>query len=424
MEDPEQLPFAPHVTNHTLVEMLNRGLLYHSIEREELPKVCGPPDSEQLIIDVSVIDIHCLQLQDAVIPVSGFFGPLRPESPAADEEFENARKRQNDSEPSQAANGPASKKIRLSNGTAHENGFDNSSNLMDIDRDDEQNGDENAYPSPEQAPSPMPMIITDGPNQGTQVEKVHDLAGETTFLDLSDDPARNANTVLLQCEFNPQDPTFLAAAGTDALARMWTLSHVAPDSGSVPVPESPGKPKFAPHVNLLDESMPLTTTTTGLSWSSDGATIAVSSEPNDDGVAKVEFWHTDGRQFASYNNFESPIICLKWNFENTACLAISPGNDNTITVITVMFPGGATHRQYSIPTHSLRIQVLEAAWTQNDVFVLSGGDMLKAYQCSEEEISPVKKFETREGHALSKVVFDERSRLLATASDTGNIDVS
>lgn len=54
MEDPEQLPFAPHVTNHALVEVLNRGLLYNSIEREENPQVCASLHPEQLIIDVSV----------------------------------------------------------------------------------------------------------------------------------------------------------------------------------------------------------------------------------------------------------------------------------------------------------------------------------------------------------------------------------
>jgi len=117
------------------------------------------------------------------------------------------------------------------------------------------------------------------------------------------------------------------------------------------------------------------------------------------------------------------VICLRWNFENTACLAISPGNEGAITIVTVMFPTSATHRQYTLTTHSLADQVLDAAWTQNDVFVLCGGDMLKAYQCSEDEISPVKKFETREGHALSRVVFDEKAKLLATASETGSIDV-
>jgi hypothetical protein len=32
--DPQQLPFAPHVTHHALVAVLNRGLLYNVQERE------------------------------------------------------------------------------------------------------------------------------------------------------------------------------------------------------------------------------------------------------------------------------------------------------------------------------------------------------------------------------------------------------
>jgi hypothetical protein len=347
-----------------------------------------------------------------------------PASPVADEEFESARKRQNDDDESAPVpNGPASKKPRLSNGTAFDShAYDG--NAMDLD-DDQQNGDEpqqHAYPSPEQAPSPI--VTTTGPTTGTQVDKVHDLTTETTFLDLSDDPARNASTVLLQCEFSPSDPTLLAAAGTDALARMWTLSRADPGSAAADAADdTPRKPKFAMHHNLLDESMPLSTTTTGLVWSSNGASVAVSSEPNDDGVAKVEFWNPDGMQYASFNSFESPVISLRWNLDNSACLAISPINEGASTVITVMFPAASTHIVYQLPNHSLSEQILDAVWTSNDVFVLCGGETLKAYQVVEGSIGPVKKFETREGHALSKIVYDERSQLLATASDTGNIDV-
>jgi len=359
-----------------------------------------------------------------------------PESPVADEEFDNVRKRQNDDEIARllssgtnitTSNGPANKKPRLSNGTAvyeNNNGFD--SNAMDVD-DEMNNGDENAYPSPEQAETPIittTTTITTGPTTGTQVDKVHELNSETTFLDLSDDPARNANTVLLQCEFNPRDPTLLAAAGTDALARMWTLSRASAAHDPAAAPESPRKPKFAAHHNLLEENMPSSTTTTGLSWSADGTTIAVSSEPNDDGVAKVEFWNTDGIQLASYNTFESPIICLKWNTDNTACLTISPGNEGRSTVITVMQPSATDSIMYQLPNHSLSEQILDVAWTAPDVFVVCGGDMLKAYQITDNVINPVKKFETKDGSALSKVVFDRRTELLATASDVGTIDVS
>jgi hypothetical protein len=336
-----------------------------------------------------------------------------PASPAADEDFENARKRQIDSDQTQLQCGPPVKKPRLSNG--YENGFE--STPMDVD--DDQNGDENAYPSPEQVPSPV--VVTVGPEQGTQVDKVHELSTETTFLELSDDPS-SRNAVLLQCEFNPRDPAILAAAGTDALARMWTLSRMMPDSGS----ESPRKPVFASAHNLLDESAPSSTTASGLSWSPDGTYVAVSSEPPDDvndGNSKVVFWNTNAVSFAEFNSFESPIICLRWNPSNTACLAISPQDSTRSTLITVMFPSTLTSMSYSLPNHVLEQQPLDAAWTSNDEFFICGGDVLQAFHCTEGSLSPGRKYETREGDTLSRLSYDWRSRLLATASESGTIHV-
>ena len=34
LDNPQQLPFAHHVTNHALVSVLNKGLLYNACERE------------------------------------------------------------------------------------------------------------------------------------------------------------------------------------------------------------------------------------------------------------------------------------------------------------------------------------------------------------------------------------------------------
>lgn len=48
-EDPQQLPFAPHVTNHALVSILNKGLLYNACERETL-RVRNHPTMAQVII--------------------------------------------------------------------------------------------------------------------------------------------------------------------------------------------------------------------------------------------------------------------------------------------------------------------------------------------------------------------------------------
>jgi transducin (beta)-like 1 len=346
--------------------------------------------------------------------VTGFFGPLtlprRPApAPAIDEDdFENARKRQIEEEQIPIQNGPA-KRPRLING--YENGFE-ATPKSPMDVDEEQNGDGNAYPSPEQLPSPV--IVTNGPEKGTQVDKVSELTAETTFLDLSDDSS-SRNTILLQCEFNPRDPTVLAAAGTDALARMWTFSRMPPDLDVHTDRVSP------PHHNLLGDGLPPNTTATGLSWSSDGFSVAIASEPMEGETARIEVWNTDGTSIASFDSFESPVIHLRWNPSNTLLLALSPEGQGTL--ITIMSPTTQDTLQHSLPGHILMDQLLDVAWTSNEEFVLCGGDMLRAFHCVDGAISPVRKYETREGHALSKVTFDWFSRLLATASDTGMIDV-
>ncbi|KAH8687757.1 WD40-repeat-containing domain protein [Tricladium varicosporioides] len=386
---PEQLTCAPHVPDHALVVLLNRGLLYSVVDREDAP--VNSNDGEA---------------------VTGFFGPLTPAATtaeAADEDdFENARKRQIDNEQPQISNGPSSKRQRLSNG--YENGFE----TTPMDLDDDANADENAYPSPEQLPSPV--VATDGPEKGTQIDKVCELSTETVFLELSDDQA-SRNAVLLQCEWNPRDPTILAAAGTDALARMWTVRG----TGAEADPNAQFSPVLQPYLNLLPQDAPSTTTGTALTWSSDGSSLAVASEPIDDSASKIEFWTKNGDCYAAFNFFESPIICLRWNLSNSACLSLSPEKGGTL--ISIMYPAQDQAIQYSLPQHSLHDQALEATWTSDEAFVLCGGDILQGFQCVEGTISPIRKYETREGHALSKITFDWQSGLLATASDTGTIDI-
>lgn len=370
---------------------------------------------------------------------AGFFGPLTPTSTtsaAADEEdFENARKRQMDNEQPQTTNGannngPPAKRPRLSNGYDSGNGNGNGNGFeptpMDIDEQDPNasHQDENAYPSPEQVPSPV--VPTVGPERGTQHAKVSELSTETVFLELSDDQA-SRNAVLLQCEWNPRDPAILAAAGTDALARMWTLSRTAAETTTeVAAGEhTQRKPLFQPHHNLLSDSAPATTTVTGLAWSSDGNSLAVSSEPVEDGTAKIDFWTAQGTAFSSFNTFYSPITLLRWNPSNTACLAISPGNNHTQgTTISIMDPAADKFIKHHIHHHSLLDQPLDAAWTKDDEFVIGGGDILQQFHCVEGVISMTRKYETRERHAISILKFDWRSNLLATASETGIIDVS
>lgn len=288
---------------------------------------------------------------------------------------------------------------------------------MDVDDEPQQNGDENAYPSPEQLPSPV--IVTVGPDQSTQSEKVSELSTETIFLELSDDQASRNAAVLLQCEWNPRDPKILAAAGTDALARMWTLSRTAAD----PDPEMQHKPLFQPYHTLLNTSALPSTQVTGLSWSSDGQLLAVASEPVEEGTAMIEFWNQEGVPVASDNTFESPVICIRWNPINQACLALSTENDGKGTMLTVMYPGQNESIRYSMPNHSLHEQELDAAWTGNEEFFICGGDKFEGYNIVDGAIAFWREYETRHGHGLSKITYDWRSQLIATASSTGIIDV-
>jgi transducin (beta)-like 1 len=348
--------------------------------------------------------------------VSGVFGPLRPTSAVPEENFEVDRKRQIDNDQSQNQSGPPAKKARVSNG--YENGF--TTTRMDVDDDQnedrngqpngDQNGDENAYPSPEQVPSPI--VTTVGPDQGTQIDKVNELTPETTFLELFEDPSKNA--VVLQCEFNPQDSMILAAAGTDALARMWTLSRTIPETGS----DSPVKPILAPHINMLEDGV-----STQLSWASDGSLLALSSEPPLDGSAKIEFWQPDGTRLASFYGFDPSIIALRWNPPNSACLAISPLDEGKGALISVVSPHTHSTLRFPIQGHSLLHQPIDAAWTSESEFIICGGDLLQAFQCTESAIVAGLKFETRPGDTLSKVTYDWRSSLLATASESGTLDV-
>lgn len=335
--------------------------------------------------------------------------------PAPDEENENVKKRTVDNEQPQTQSGPPGKKPRLSNG--YENGFE--ATPMDID--EEQHGDEHAYPSPEQLPSPI--VATNGPDQGTQVDKVNDYTSQEEFLDLSDDPLSPKPRVVLQCEFNPRDPKVLAAAGSDALARMWTLSRVKSDAESPA--DSPGKPQLMDVSNFLDDNAPSSSTISCMSWSSDGQYIALASEPTEESMAKVEFWSIDTSPINSFNGFDPPIICLKWNFANDACLAISQQDEGRGCLLSVMCPSSTDCARFALPTHTLHDQLLDAAWISDDLFVICGGTILQTYHYAKGQnaIVEAKKFETNPADTLSKVVYDWHSQLLATASDSGTIDV-
>lgn len=339
--------------------------------------------------------------------------------PVEDEEIEKVRKRQLDQRLHQAVrNGSPAKRARLSNG--YDNGIPVESTAMDVD--ETANGNGHAYPSPKEVERPpTPAIKTDGPEKGTQVEKVTELGSETTFLTLSERPGGN-KPIVLHCEWSPQDPTILAAAGTDALARLWTVSRGLPTTESASHVNGAMHP---PSMELADEDIVKSNSTiSAIAWTSDGEAIAVASDSPelDDDQARVIIWTKDGNIYQQYGGYEPPVVILRWNPSNNLLLVLMPHDE--ATQITILSPSSQGSAEYTFPQPLSNLGYFDVAWTDNFEFVLCGGDVLQSFSCKDAVIAPGRKYDTRPDHKLNKVLFDPRSRLLATSSLSGNIDVS
>ncbi|KAH7367254.1 WD40-repeat-containing domain protein [Plectosphaerella cucumerina] len=424
--------FARHVKSHALVSVVNKGLCYNALEREHARKLVAPDAQTSATVEA---------------PQIGVFGPITPQPPqkieeeddAAMDEVDGSRKRQLESGRSHQhqMNGSPAKRPRLSNG--YENGVDAATTPMELDHQTGHHADRDnnhAYPSPlegEQAPSPIPH--TEGPEQGTQVEKVQELAPETTFLrlvpdDASDDAAAAAASpsspqpssdnapVLLRCEWNPKDPSILAAAGTDALACVWTVSRAT----AVPSSAEPGSHHVngatPPSRSLLDQ-LPRSATVSQMAWNSAGTSIAVAADH--DGSASVLIVDTDGNVELTINVAEGPVLRLCWNPNDSALLSIIPFENGAR--VTINYPAENRELVFLLPGHDLMSYPLDATWVNDTDFLLCGGDVMVLLRCTETEVMLERKLETKPDDQLAQVRYDERSRLAATSSLTGALDL-
>ncbi|KAI0137234.1 lish protein [Xylariales sp. AK1849] len=429
-----ELEFARHVKSHALVNTLNKGLVYNSLERDFAQSQQVPHENAAAVAEM-------MQL--------GVFGPLtphplsleRPEEPEHDseedaegdietlEEVENSRKRQLDRPQQPLLNGGSpAKRPRLSNG--YENGVDAATDPMELDG--QHGGDNHAYPSPlegEQAPTPIPR--TDGPEQGTQVDKVEELAPETTFIPLGSEEAPVSSPlttmskissenapVLLHCQWNPRDPTILAAGGTDALARIWTISRATTADQNQDPAFSHVNGAVPPFHSLIEDDIGPKSTVTAMAWNWDGKVIAVATDSETKG--KISLWSADGVNIHHFEVPESPIIKIRWSPTNSAILGIAPDNEGTlVTVYHAQTPNTVSH---VLPDHNIDSD-LDVAWTSETEFLLCGGQLLRSLRCEGESIVETRRFEVREGDSLSQVHFDWRSRLAATCGEKGFVDI-
>ncbi|KAL2147846.1 hypothetical protein VTI28DRAFT_3324 [Corynascus sepedonium] len=413
-----QFDFASHVNTYALVSLLNKGLIYEDYQR----KFAAAQEASR---DVPAA---------AEATPRGVFGPLKfqpevvdeneeddeeSEPEAETEELENPRKRAVERQHHrELSHGSPAKRQRLSNG--YENGADSAATPMEIDQQPDNN---HAYPSPlegEQAESPL--LRTEGPSRGTQVEKVRDLTQDTVFLRLGADetPDANENPIVLLCEWNPRDPALLATAGTDALARIWTLpGGAAPDADPSHVNSA-----SRPSLNIVEDDLPKNAAISAMAWSSNGELIALGTELGN--KSRVSICSADGRSMQRFDGLDTPITNLCWSPNSNFLLAISPdvsnGLGNAGTLIHISSPSMVNSLSHVLD-HDLRSDSLDATWISETEFLLCGGDLLVSFRCTEQGIVQSKEFQTVKDERFSLVEFDWRSKLVATASDKGYIDI-
>ncbi|CAK7271122.1 hypothetical protein SEPCBS57363_004456 [Sporothrix epigloea] len=468
--------FAPYVKTQALVNVVNKGLNYLALERRQQaperltlsteiderikasgifgPLVTEPPpfnkveareDASEGTKPVSVaaaintaapisttaipIPIPANAITPASSTVPASLSVTVPVLPPIDD-IDSTHKRQiNLIQQSQQPESPA-KKQRL------ENGYDALSidanaaqaappTPMEIDHGENQH----AYPSPmerELASTPIPR--TDGPEQGTQIDKVEELSPETTFLRLASDGVVDSNRmvesqqpghenpIVLHCEWNPKNPSVLAAAGTDALARIWTISRTALSTELVSDHVN-GTSK--PYKDLFEEDSAPQSTVTAMSWNPEGTTIALATEVSN--KARVSIWSPDGTLLHQYNVREPPVIKLRWNPNGTSILGIAPEGSGTL--VTVFSAVTSNMAPYLLQDHDLGGDPLDAAWTTDSEFLLCGGDLLAAFRVTDNGIVAAKALETHKDERFTMIQYDTISRIAATASERGVIDL-
>ncbi|CCC10972.1 unnamed protein product [Sordaria macrospora k-hell] len=439
--------FAKHVHTYALVSLLNKGLIYEDYQRK------FAQDNQDT-----------REGQAAAESARGVFGPLKFE-PAPNESGEdmeeedeseaeteiengNARKRGSERPHHGLRNGTPAKRQRLSNGNENGNGAETATTPMEIDSHPDNNSNNNssssnvnnnhAYPSPlegEQAASPPPR--TEGPEKATQTEEPLDLTRATVFLRMGADESTEselstsqdqmtenpiASPLALFCEWNPSNPSILAVAGTEALARLWTVSR-----GDAPVADIPAghvDDHTAPFTldssfsSLTEQDVLKSSTVSSLAWNADGTAIALAVDHGR--KSRVSIWDVNGSPIHRFDGVDPPVIKLRWSPNKDLLLGVSLDSRGImVTVFSLSTANSASH----LVERTLDDSVLDVCWVSETEFVICGGDCLVALRCGEKGIEPGREFNTGKDESFSQIKYDAKTGLIATATEKGVIHI-
>ncbi|KAI9748442.1 MAG: hypothetical protein M4579_007221 [Chaenotheca gracillima] len=271
-------------------------------------------------------------------------------------------------------------------------------------------------------PPPPPRPTTLGFSVGTQVEKIAELGLEasTTFLDVG---RRN----VLHCAWSPAQPACLLTAGTEALARIWTIarrlaSDEPPALSATPAPHAApsaltASPTYLPlnpsdHHGDDDRWM-----VTAVAWSQDGEHVAVGvcdSAAVFDG--SVYIWSRSGRLANVFPIGQYPILCLKWSASGTVLLCLCGNVGGTSIILWDLMTADA------LDSISVDDSLEDAEWVDKSAFIVSGGHTLNVYRF-EGRLTLIHNYSSPDSSDLWLVRHDPVTSLLVTCSHSTTISL-
>ncbi len=155
----------------------------------------------------------------------------------------------------------------------------------------------------------------------------------------------------------------MAAAGTDALARVWTVSRATvPDTNPDHVHDI-----SRPYKNLKEDDVPADATVSAMAWNWNGTAIALATQFGT--MTRIGIWGLDGTNIHHFDGVEPPILKLRWSPNNDFILSVGPEGKGTL--LTIFSALEATSTSYALPDHDIEAGPLDAAWISETDFIVS-----------------------------------------------------
>ncbi len=236
---------------------------------------------------------------------------------------------------------------------------------------------------------------------GTQADENSEFHGPTPLVDLGVGEMSFIG-------WHPKDPSQLAIAGSDALARIYRFDW------------SPTDQMNAARVDTIEDASMLWVVS-ALAWHPSGKGLAIAaSSPTGMVPTQVTSWDEMGRKMCTYPMGDNVVLSLQWMPSGRALLAASPHptDVNSSEIIIWEAQTGMIVRELVLPR-----TVVYAAWLDERRFFLGCTTSLVLfsfdgrYQMLWEE-------GTSDGETIELMRVDPVTRQLATATYGGMLEVS